>query len=371
MIAEAPYDVSELYDYTVQGHLTHYSPEICVTEENGKEVIYVSYESCMAIEMGTEYDNVTYLKRSTDGGATWTLLGSVADMRWGTIFELDGVIYVIGTARSSSKAMMIRYTPAHDRFESKRMEISLGSGAPCSVVIANGRVWRATSNVSSAPADSDLFDESVWISTEKASTVLTLQDFIRITGTSVADKITDWSLTEGNIVVSPEGKIYAMFRINAKPQCGYTAILEVSQNGTSLKQLPNNNSVVSFPTTGSKYTIKYDEKTQCYIAITSLPSNNNQTTWWACNVRNVAALVVSKDLINWTVVDTLLVDRAVVNETVSRVSHAYQYVDFDFSGDDLRIIVREATGESYHFHDGKYITMYTVSDYAKLIEKHI
>ena len=373
VIEEAPYDPDSIYDYTIQGHLTYYSPGICVTEENGGEVIYVTYESCMAIQMGTEYDNITYLKRSTDGGESWTLLGSVPGMRWGTVFELNGVIYVIGTALTGGNAMVARYTPDAGIFESKKLEISLGNGAPCAVVVANGRVWRATECVTSAPVDADLFQASSWTVSSNANDVLSMEEFISMSGTTVGNAIRDYGnfhIGEGNVVVSPEGKIYAMFRVNAAPQCDYAVILEVSEDGRTLRKLEGNGSVVRFPSTQSKFSVRYDEKTQCYISITNISPTSN-TTFWSCRARNVAALVVSKDLVNWTVVDVLFVDRAMVTDAVSRFSHAYQYVDFDFSGDDLRLIVREATGETYHYHDGKYITMYTLENYAELIQKHI
>ena len=221
--------------------------------------------------------------------------------------------------------------------------------------------------------DADLFQASSWTVSSNANDVLSMEEFISMSGTTVGNAIRDYGnfhIGEGNVVVSPEGKIYAMFRVNAAPQCDYAVILEVSEDGRTLRKLEGNGSVVRFPSTQSKFSVRYDEKTQCYISITNISPTSN-TTFWSCRARNVAALVVSKDLVNWTVVDVLFVDRAMVTDAVSRFSHAYQYVDFDFSGDDLRLIVREATGETYHYHDGKYITMYTLEKYAELIQKHI
>ena len=56
-----------------------------------------------------------------------------------------------------------------------------------------------------------------------------------------------------------------------------------------------------------------------------------------------------------------------MNAEASCWAHAYQYTDFDFDGDDLVLCVREATGFTNNFHDGKYCTFYRVSDFRDLI----
>ncbi|MBR7098661.1 MAG: hypothetical protein IKC59_04530, partial [Clostridia bacterium] len=75
---------------------------------------------------------------------------------------------------------------------------------------------------------------------------------------------------------------------------------------------------------------------------------------------------VSDDLSEWTVVDTLLVDREMINSDYSCYAHAFQYTDFDFDGEDLVLAVREATGFTNTFHDGKYCTFYRVTDFRSM-----
>ena len=87
--------------------------------------------------------------------------------------------------------------------------------------------------------------------------------------------------------------------------------------------------------------------------------------------RNVLCMAVSDDLFTWEVVDILLVDRAMMNNMLSVYAHAFQYVDFDFCGDDIYFIVREATGDTCMYHDGTYVTMYTVSNYVDFINSRL
>lgn len=363
VIDSVDFDPSLIYDFTVQGHPTMYSPGICTVTENGKEVIYVSYEKCMATMMNVkkELDTVTYLKRSTDGGRTWEDIGSVSDMKWAAIFEHDGDIYVMGTNLVlDGRAVIARYRPAEDTFEYKTMNFSGGGGAPCAVIEANGRIWRASTHVCSAPADSDLFDSSNWTVSARADSVFTVNDFLSITGLSSVAK---FSLGEGNIVLKPDGNVYAVFPLDAAPTYGYYIVLRVSDDGKTLSKLDGNASMMSFPSTKSKSSIRYDAQTGLYVTITSLPMSGEVTSA-AANTRNVMGIAVSRDMENWTVIDVLMVDREIMSEDMSRIAHGYQYADFDFSGDCIRIVVREASGVTSTYHDGKYITLYTIENYT-------
>ena len=154
-----------------------------------------------------------------------------------------------------------------------------------------------------------------------------------------------------------------LLRVDSNPACGYAAIVRVSADGRTLEEVEECGSLIEFPSTVSKFSIVRDAGTGLYLSMTSLPTRGN------AKQRNVLALVASADLIHWSVVDTLLVDREVMNARMSEASHAFQYVDFAVSGDCLRLVVRETTGPSNTYHDGKYITLYTVNDYPALLRR--
>lgn len=123
--------------------------------------------------------------------------------------------------------------------------------------------------------------------------------------------------------------------------------------------------IIHFPSAQSKFMIKYDEKTKTYLSLTSLP-----TGIWFCQ-RNVLGLAISQDLIHWETADVLISDREILIDMVSAYSHSFQYVDFDFDGNKLRFIVREAADNACTYHDGTHITMYTVFDYPDLIKRYL
>lgn len=360
VIQETLYDPNGVYDYTLNSYQTNYSPGICVTTENGQEVIYVSYESCVVTNFATEKDNVTYLKRSADGGVTWEQVGEVDGMRWASVFAHNGKIYLLGTHVQGSMAMVGEYDPSAKSFQSKNLGVKGGLGAPNPVLIANGRIYKASGpSMMSASADSDLLSASSWsFSKNTATQLLSKNWFLAASGLSECG---DYALGEGSVVLGPDGEVYMILRIDANPAYGYAAIAQVSKDGTTLSRVTSCNSLIRIPTTPSKFSVVYDVKTGLYLAMTSVP------TLGTTGQRNILGLCASKDMINWTLVDTLLVDREMMNSTLSAYAHAFQYVDFAISGNQLRLVVREATGYTNTYHDGKYITMYTVENFRDLI----
>ena len=362
VITESLYDPSGVYDYTKTAYRTNYSPGICVTQENGREAIYVSYENCLVTNFATETDNVTYLLVSYDGGKTFTELGQVKGMRWACLFEVNGCIYLLGTHIEGSDAMIARYDPATGRLFSKNLGFRGGIGASCPVLIANGRIYKASGDrVMSASADADLTIGNAWtISEQSARDILPESRFLALSGAGHCDS---YALGEASITLGPDGNVYMILRIDSNPAYGYAALVRVGADGKTLEEVTECNSLIRFPSTVSKFSIVRDETTGLYLSMTSLSTRND------AKQRNVLALVASKDLINWSTVDTLLVDREVLNSRLSAGSHAFQYVDFAVSGDCLRLIVRETTGESNTYHDGKYITLYTVNDYRSLLAR--
>ena len=84
--------------------------------------------------------------------------------------------------------------------------------------------------------------------------------------------------------------------------------------------------------------------------------------------RNILTLVASKDLINWEIVDTILIDRTMLNFDVSMAIHAFQYVDWCFDGEDIIFTVRETMGDTYYFHNGYELTFYRLSNYKSLLD---
>ncbi len=365
ILAEAIYRPETVYDYTKTAYRTLYSPGICSVTESGKDVLYVSYESCMVTNFATESGNVTYLLRSEDDGKTWQEVGKVPEMRWACVFFCKRCVYLLGTQLNGSRAMIGEYRTETGDFRYVNLGVTGGAGAPCSVLIFEGRIYKADGDrMMSALITDDLLQASSWsFSENRMEDLLTKQQYLTaINGTAIREDQT-FSYGEAN-VVEYNGTIYMIARIDAGDNWGYVAIAEVSSDGSKLSFVTECGSLVSLPTSTSKFSIRYDESSGLYLTMISVPTLSGGH---AAKQRNVLALYASKDLIHWSEVDVLLSDRELMTPVLSARAHGFQYVDFAVVGNDLKLVVREATGITNSYHDGKYISLYTVSDFRNLI----
>ncbi|MGM9683967.1 MAG: hypothetical protein ACI3XQ_10270, partial [Eubacteriales bacterium] len=144
---------------------------------------------------------------------------------------------------------------------------------------------------------------------------------------------------------------------------GYAAIVHISDDGKTLSYVDSCNSLISIGTSRSKFTVRYDATSGLYYSLVSTPTVENQHFQ-----RTVLSLVYSDDLINWTIATSVLVDRELMNEDYAAVSHGFQYCDFVFDGNVIIMVVREATGYTNYFHDGKYTTFYRIENFRSLTD---
>ena len=365
VIDKGAFDGEFLHDYFSYPYITCYSPAIWTSKQlDGNNLLYVAYEKS-TIHLHKEIQTHTVLKKSIDGGNTWNEIACVADMRWASLTEIDGKIYLIGCGLNSKTMLLSVYDPQRSSVRSVDTGLMIGGRAPCAIAYANGRIYAAFNNgVLSANLQDDLFTAENWKKSNDPNGLIPYETYERICGQKKFPTAKYW-FEEGNIVVGRDGKLYAIYRIDASPTNGCAAIFTLSDDGSTLTPLRECEGIIHFPSAQSKFMIKYDEKTKSYLSLTSLP-----TGIWFCQ-RNVLGLAISHDLIHWETVDVLLSDREILSDMVSAYSHSFQYVDFDFDGNDLRFIVREAADNACTFHDGTHITMYTVSDYPDLIKQYL
>ena len=365
-VVRTEHDFTYAYDYTTEVYETFYSPAIWTLDRaDGGQDIYVAYEYRKILNrVGYELPT-TYLCKSSDGGQTWTRVGEVQSLSNASLFELNGQLVLIGMHNGPGNVMLGIYDPELGTMEIVELTFDVGIRAPCTVAIENGRIYCAFNDaVISADVTSDIRRSGSWTLSNNPQELLSRADFERVTGEKTGANNIFW-MEEGNVIMGPDGELYVVYRLDAAPTWGYAVIFRLSADGSTLSVVEECNSIIRFPYTQSKFTVRYDEATGRYVSLTSLPAAQTMQQ------RNVLGLVISEDLIHWEVVEVLLVDREMLNTTVSYVSHAFQYVDFVFSGDDILFVVREAVGETNYFHDGNYIAMYTLSDYAELIESHL
>jgi len=112
----------------------------------------------------------------------------------------------------------------------------------------------------------------------------------------------------------------------------------------------------------TKFTIRYDIETKLYLTI----SNNNTDPEFPSQ-RNVLSLHTSDNLINWHHKITLLEDDLGIPYKESIRQTGFQYVDWQFDGDDIIYVVRVAYDGAHNFHDANRITFHKLEKFRSII----
>ena len=308
---------------------------------------------------------ITYVYRSTDQGDTWAPYGNdptdmnrLVGQSQSTLFVSGGDLYSLGIAADvganpAGDWLSIRKStdgglswtepdsPTNGRLDALSTGVGYSGGA-APVLVQNGRVWRSfedvtsaagvhaqnwSSFVMSAPVGSDLLDASNWT---RSSGVLLNQ------GTK--------GLTEGNVVVKPNGDVVNITRVTNSFE--EAAFIDINATGTT----STFDQLNPFPGGGSKFAIRYDEGTQKYWTLA-----NDQTP--STNERSILTLNSSPDLTSWTVEGTILEDS-------NTAFVGFQYVDWQFDGNDIVAASRTAFSGADNFHDTNYLTFHRIRNYA-------
>ena len=323
---------------------------------------------------------VNYIFRSTDGARSWQLVTELTGIMWATLFYHNDALYLIGTKNSLGDIIIRKSTDKGSTWTSandSQTGVLFKGGtspyntppnhhtAPTPVLKANGRIYRAFEDndphefpkmkafLISASEDSDLLNAANWMATEK-----------------LAYDYQNWKepynflapgWLEGNAVQAPDGTVWNFIRFNARPYSDKAAIMRLSPDGNNLLfNYPQD--IIDFPGGTTKFSIKYDTKTQKYYSFV-----NNSVDATFAGHRCVLSLVVSNDLINWTIVETVLYDDNIHFWEDTMLLVGYQYVDFVFDGDNIVFVVREAWGGAANYHDANRFTSYILKDYAKYV----
>ncbi|HIE28086.1 TPA: exo-alpha-sialidase [Candidatus Poribacteria bacterium] len=325
-------------------------------------------------------EHLTSVYRSSDDGKTWVNVTHIANAFWSGLFKHKGAIYLLGTSQQYGAIVIRRSedngnTWTHPRDEKTGLlfrgcpfrEPPNYHCAPVPILKKNSRIYRAfedctpcnwgtgfQSLVISADEDAELLDASSWTMSDKIpyNPIWTPKEW----GTLQRP---GW--LEGNIVETPNGEIWNILRFNSTPVVDKAAIIKVSDDGKNLSFDPKNG-FIQFPGGMTKFTIRRDPFTQLYLTL----SNNNTDPNWPSQ-RNVLSLHASDDLIHWRHKKTLMEDDSGLSHEESMRRTGFQYVDWQFDGDDVIYIVRVAYDGAHNFHDANRITFHKLENFRSLI----
>jgi hypothetical protein len=325
------------------------SPSIAILP-NGD---YVASHDFFGPQSGFEKSAVSRVFRSQDRGAHWTRIAELQGAFWGTLFVHRGQLYWIGTHHEYGDALIRR---SGDGGATWTDPVALLPGryhcAPQPVLVHAGRIWRAFEDIEagggwgkqfralmlSAPVDADLLKPASWTASNAVG----------------PGPFGGW--LEGNAVASPSGDVLDVLRVDTKED-GKAALVRISPDGKTAAA----GDLIDLPGGAKKFTIRFDAESKRYWSLTNyVPPRYGGLP--AGSVRNTLALISSADLRSWTVhrIELFHPDPA---------RHGFQYVDWQFDGNDLAAVVRVAfddeEGGAHNAHDANFLTFVRVRDFRQ------
>lgn len=319
---------------------------------------------------------VTAVFGSEDDGASWERVATVDGAFWSNLFVHSGSVWLLGPTRHHGPLVIRRSDDGGRTWTTPDSPATglLADGewhtAPMPMLEHDGRIWRGVEDASggkewgkrygpvviSAPVGSDLLDRANW------------------RFTNIVPRDPDWlggrfvGWLEGNAVADADGAVLDILRVEAGPlapgERERAAVVRVAADGGSAAFDPATG-FVDFPGGAKKFAIRRDPAP-------------GEPVWWslasACPpvlaargkpaaVRNTLVLLRSENLRDWEIRTILL-----WHPDVAR--HAFQYVDWIFDGDDILAVSRTAFDDggsgAHNAHDANFLTFHRFARFRDL-----
>ncbi len=337
------------------------SPALCVLP-NGD---YLASHDLFGPKSNEHVRATGRLYRSTDKGATWSHVTDVDGYFWTNLFVHNGAAYALGTDKHHGQ-LIIRRSTDHGTTWSEPAVIDAGQWhtAPMPVIEHDGRLWRAfedahtsdkwgeryRARMISAPVDADLLKAESW----------TLSNAVARNPEWLDGRFNAW--LEGSAVVTPEGKLVDVLRVDLADQPEKAALVAISADGRTATFDPGSG-FVDFDGGAKKFTIRKDPDGPGYWSLANVIPEQVAVTGKPGGIRNTLALVYSADLRTWET-------RCVLLYHPDTVRHGFQYPEFHFDGDDLIATVRTAwdddKGGAHNNHDANFLTFHRWKNFRAL-----
>ena len=200
--------------------------------------------------------------------------------------------------------------------------------------------------VMSAPVDADLLDSDSWLYSEPID--------YNPNWEGVAKGKTDGNI-EGNLTII-DGKLYNIMRYGIGPACDppYGLIMSFRVDTENPENPLEFDRVIEFPGNRSKFTIKYDEVSKKYFTFATRLTNPHISN------RYLLTLMVSDDAIHWSVLKDIY-DYSHMDPQEA----GFQYVDYEFEGDDIIFLCRTAMNGAEDYHNSNYQTFHKIENFRQ------
>lgn len=309
----------------------------------------------------------TVLFASSNQGTKWEKRAEISGQFWSGLFVHGGALYLMGTTGEYGNVVIRRsrdegrtWTDPMDGYTGLLLKGAKYHTAPVPVVVSHGRIWRAMEDamgpdgwgrhfrsfMMSAPTGADLLKADNWTCTNRLA-----RDASWLGG-----RFGGW--LEGNAVAAPDGNVVNVLRVDDLQYPEHAAIVRISGDGKTAAFDPTTG-FIPFPGGSKKFTIRYDPVSRRYWSLVNdvppaLRSHAPGAT------RNTVALSSSSDLFHWETRATLL-------RHPDTEKHAFQYLDWQFDGNDIIAVSRtaydDAAGGAHTYHDANYLTFHRIAGF--------
>lgn len=311
--------------------------------------------------------------RSSDRGQTWRQVSMLDCAFWHGLFTHRDAVYIMGTEKHHGRIVIRRSTDGgvtwtEPRDTSTGLLTSEGQyhTAPMPVLEHNGRLWRAfedamggtrwgeryRAGMLSVPVDADLLDARNW----------TFSNFIPRNPEWLDGRFNAW--LEGNAVVTPDGRVVNILRVDTPGLPEHAAIVDISDDGRTASFAPETG-FIEFPGGAKKFTIRRDPKGESYWTLATIIPQHGIAgiSGRPAGLRNTLALLRSTDLRNWET-------RCVLLHHPDIAKHGFQYVDWLFDENDIIAACRTAhddgQGGARNNHDANFLTFHRWENFRAL-----
>ncbi len=314
--------------------------------------------------------NLTLIFRSEDGGQSWQYVSELYPCFWGKLFMHQNELYMLGCSTEYGDLMIGKSTDGGKSFGAPSV-IARGTGgkngsdgfhrAPQNICFHNGRLytsyeWGAWANkeychaagVLSCNVKDDLLQPENWSLTEpRKFDPAWLPEMEDVTPTTAT--------IEGTVTVDPEGNLVDVMRF----ECAGAKVLIYQADPDDAQAPLAFARTMDFPAGHSKFMILQHQGR--YYSVATRYFEGGERTERGRAPRNLLSLLISDDLKTWRVAKDLIDYRHMdINK------YGFQYVDFDFDGEDIIFLCRTAMNGAADFHDSNYITFHRVENYKDL-----
>ncbi len=320
----------------------------------------------MDLFAGETPQNLTLIFRSDDDGETWHYVSELMPCFWGKMFIHKGELYMLACSTEYGDLVIGKSSDGGKTFSSPVCLLRGSNGKagndgvhknPQNLVVYNGRIYNTlewgtwynkeychAAMVMSCDLNDDLLCPESWSFTPP-----------RKFDPSFAPEVSQLPFCtmtiEGTLVIDPENRLLNVMRFG-----GDRCVLVYEVNTEDCEAMLEYSHCIPFPANRSKFMIKRDEVTGRYYSIASRLKDNVPE-----HSRNLLSLMASDDLENWYAVTDLL-DYS--DQDPNKIG--FQYVDFEFEGEDIIFLCRTAMNNAHNFHDSNYSTFHRIKNFRKL-----